>query len=81
MTVLYSILYPRPEQNINLKIRQGSDAHIRQLDHVTTYIMIEQRLHEWGVKMSVATIDFMKAVWFHNPQLNLGRAKILWYRA
>ena len=30
-------------------------------DHLATHMMIEQKCQEWGVKMWIATIDFMKA--------------------
>ena len=39
----------------------GFRSSYQTTDHLTTYRMIEQRCHEWGVKMWVATLDFMKA--------------------
>ena len=30
-------------------------------DHLATYRMMDQKCHEWGIKMWAATIDFMKA--------------------
>ena len=30
-------------------------------DHLATYRLIEQKCHEWGIKMWTATVDFTKA--------------------
>ena len=38
--------------------------------------MIDQKCHEWGIKMWAATIDFTKA----HPQINLGRLLKKLYR-
>ena len=45
------------------KTRQDSEAHTRHqtTEHFATYRMIEQKCHEWGIKMWTATIDFTKA--------------------
>ena len=45
------------------KTRQDSEAHTRHqtTDHFATYRMIEQKCHEWRIKMWTATIDFTKA--------------------
>ena len=59
-TVLYSRLYPRLDQ-IQSEDQAGFRRTYQAMDHLTTYRMIEQRCQEWGVKMWVATIDFMKA--------------------
>ena len=31
------------------------------LDHLATYRLLDQKCREWGIKMSVAAVDFMKA--------------------
>ena len=61
-TVLYSRLYPSFDQ-IQAEDHKGSRSSYQTMDHLATYRMVDQRCHEWGVKMWVATIDFMKA--FH----------------
>ena len=30
-------------------------------DHLATYRLIEQKCHEWGIKMWTSTVDFTKA--------------------
>ena len=62
-TVLYSRLYPRLDQ-IQAEDQAGFRSSYQTTDHLATYRMIDQRCDEWGVKMWVATIDFMKA--FHS---------------
>ena len=59
-TVLYSRLYPRLDQ-IQSEDQAGFRRTYQAMDHLTTYRMIEQKCHEWGVEIWVATIDFMKA--------------------
>ena len=39
----------------------GFRRSYQTLDHLATYRLIEQKCQEWGVKMWIATIDFMKA--------------------
>ena len=43
-----------------LKIRAGFRSSYQTTDHIATYRMIEQKCHEWGIKMWIATIDFTK---------------------
>ena len=59
-TILHKRLYPALDQ------KQAEDqAGFRNLyqttDHLATYRMIEQKCHEWGIKMWTATVDFTKA--------------------
>ena len=58
-----TILYGR--KNPALDQKQAEDqAGFRnsyQTTHLATYRMIEQRCHEWGIKMWKATVDFTKA--------------------
>ena len=66
-TVLYGRLFPRLDQ-----IQSEDQARFRRtcqaMDHMTPYRMIEQRCHEWGFKIWVATNDVMKA--FDSMTLN-----------
>ena len=59
-TILYSRLYTRVDQ-FQAEDQAGFRCTYHAMDHLATYRMIEQRCHEWRVKMWVATIDFMKA--------------------
>ena len=59
-TVLYNRLCPRLEQ-IQSEDQGGFRRAYQALDHLATYRMIEQKCQGWGVKMWIATIDFMKA--------------------
>ena len=58
-TILYGRLYPMFDQ------KQAEDAGFRKTyqttDHLATYRLIEQKCHEWGIKMWTATVDFTKA--------------------
>ena len=59
-TILYRRLYPRLDQEQAVdKARFRSSYQIT--DHLATYRMIEQKCHEWCIKMWTATIDFTKA--------------------
>ena len=59
-TILYSRLYPRLDQ-IQEEDQAGFRSSYQTTDHLATYRMIEQKCHEWGIKMWTATIDFTKA--------------------
>ena len=59
-TILYSRLYPRLDQK-QAEDQAGFRSSYQTTDHLATYRMIEQKCHEWGNKMWVATIDFTKA--------------------
>ena len=59
-TILSSRLYPRLDQ------KQAEDqarfrSSYQTTDHLATCRMIEQKCHEWGIKMWTVTIDFTKA--------------------
>ena len=59
-TILYSRFYPRLDQ-IQSEDQGGFPRSHQAIDHEAPHRMIEQKCHEWRVKMSIATIDFMKA--------------------
>ena len=59
-TILYSRLYPRLDQ-IQAEYQAGFRSSYQTTDHLATYRMIDQKRHEWGIKMWAATIDFTKA--------------------
>ena len=59
-TILYSRLYPRPDQ-IQAEDQAGFRSSFQTTDHLATYRMIDQKCHEWKIKMWAATIDFTKA--------------------
>ena len=46
---------------IKFKPKKRFRLSYQGMDHLATYRMIEQKFQEWGVKMWVATNDFMKA--------------------
>ena len=82
----------RPEQSPNLYFASAVQTVFRlfcttdfvpgsyhAIDHLATYRMIEQKCHEWGLQMWIATIDFMKA-FDHPSQLYRGLPQNLWYR-
>ena len=59
-TILHRRLYPRLDQE-QAEDQAGFGSSYHTTDHLATYRMIEQKCHEWGVKMWIATIDFTKA--------------------
>ena len=59
-TIMYSRLFPRLDQ-IQAEDQAGFRSSYQTTDHLATYRMIDQKCHEWGIKMWTATIDFMKA--------------------
>ena len=59
-TILYRRLYPRLDQ-IQAEDQAGFRSSYQTTDHLATYRMIDQKCHEWGIKMWTATIDFTKA--------------------
>ena len=65
----------------NLKINQGSDAHIRQWIIWWRSEWLNKRCHEWRSQNVGCDNWRHEGVWFHHPQLNLGRRQNLWYRA
>ena len=59
-TILYSRLYPRLDQE-QTEDQAGFRSSCKTTDHLATYRMIEQKCHEWSIKMWNATINFTKA--------------------
>ena len=59
-TTLYSRLYPSFDQ-IQSEDQAGFRSSHLTTDHLATYRMIDQKCHEWRIKMWTPTIDFMKA--------------------
>ena len=59
-TILYGRLYPRLDQE-QAEHQAGFRSSYQTTDHLSTYKMIEQKCHEWSIKMWIATIDFTKA--------------------
>ena len=59
-TILYGRLYPMLDQN-QAEDQAGFRKTYQTTDHLATYRMLEQKCHEWGIKMWTATVDFMKA--------------------
>ena len=66
-TILFGRLYPRLDQK-QAEDQAGFRKSYQTTDHLATYRMIEQKCHEWRIKMWTATIDFTKA--FHSITLN-----------
>ena len=59
-TILYRRLSPRLDQE-QAEDQAGFRSSCQTTDHLATYRMLEQKCHEWGIKMWIATIDFTKA--------------------
>ena len=57
-TTLYSRLYPRLDQT---RKKRKFRSSYQTTDHLATYRMIDQKCHEWRIKMWTATTDFTKA--------------------
>ena len=60
LTILHRRLYPRLDQE-QAEDQAGFRSSCQTTDHLATYRMIEQKSHEWSIKMWIATIDFTKA--------------------
>ena len=60
-TILYGRLYPALDQK-QAEDQAGFRSSYQTTDHLATYRMIEQKGHEWGIKMWTATVDFTKAL-------------------
>ena len=58
-TSLYGRLYPRLDQE-QAEDQAGLRSSYQTTDHFATYRMIEQKCHEWCIKMWMATIDFTR---------------------
>ena len=59
-TKLYSRLSPRLDQ-IQAQDQAGFRSSYQTTYHLATYRMIDQKWHEWSIKMWAATIHFVKA--------------------
>ena len=59
-TILYGRLYPVLDQK-QAEDQAGFRKTYQTTDHLATYRLIEQKCHEWGIKMWTATVDFTKA--------------------
>ena len=59
-TILYGRLYPVLDQK-QAEDQAGFRKSYQTTDHFATYRLIEQKCHEWGIKMWTATVDFTKA--------------------
>ena len=59
-TILYGRLFPVPDQK-QAEDQAGFRKSYQTTDHLATYRLIEQKCHEWGIKMWTATVDFSKA--------------------
>ena len=52
---------PSSFDQIQAEDQAGFRSSYQTTDHLATYRMIDQKCHEWGIKMWTATINFMKA--------------------
>ena len=59
-TILYGRLYPMLDQK-QAEDQAGFRKSYQTTDHLATYRIIEQKCHEWGIKMWTAMVDFTKA--------------------
>ena len=59
-TFLYGRLYPVLDQK-QAEDQAGFRKTYQTTDHLATYRLIEQKCHEWRIKMWTATVDFTKA--------------------
>ena len=59
-TILYGRLYPMLDQK-QAEDQAGFRKTYQTTDHLATYRLIEQKCHEWGIKMWTATVDLTKA--------------------
>ena len=59
-TILYGRFCPMFDQK-QAEDQAGFRKTYQTTDHFATYRLIEQKCHEWGIKMWIATVDFTKA--------------------
>ena len=59
-SLLYGRLYPMLDQK-QAEYQAGFRKTYQTTDHLATYRLIEQKCHEWRIKMWTATVDFTKA--------------------
>ena len=60
-TILYGRLHPMLDQK-QAEDQAGFRKTYQTTDHLATYRLIEQKCHEWRIKMWTATVDFTKAI-------------------
>ena len=59
-TLLHNRLYPRLDR-VQPEDQGGLRRSYQPLDHLAEFNFAEQKCPEWGVKMWISTVDFMKA--------------------
>ena len=59
-TIMYGRFFPMLDQN-QAEDQAGFRKTYQTTDHLATYRLIEQKCHEWRIKMWTATVDFAKA--------------------
>ena len=59
-TILYGRLFPVLDQK-QAEDQAGFRKSYQITDHLTTYRLMEQKCHEWGINLWTATVDFTKA--------------------
>ena len=59
-TILYGRFFPMLDQK-QAEDQAGFRKTYQTTDHLATYRLIEQKCHEWRIKMWTATVDFTKA--------------------
>ena len=52
----------RYRTTLHQPLEEGFRSSYQTTDHLATYRMIEQKCHEWAIKMWIATIDVTKAL-------------------
>ena len=60
-TIIHNRLYNRLDQ-AKSEDQAGFRRSYQTLDHLATYRLLEQKCRDWGIKMCVATVDFMKGI-------------------
>ena len=73
----YSRLNPRLDRK---QVEDQAGSSYQTTDHFATYRKIEQKCHEWRIKLWTATIDFTKAFDSITHKINLEIPQILRYR-
>ena len=59
-TILYGRFFPMLDQK-QAEDQAGFRKTYQTTDHLATYRLIEQKCHEWRIRMWTATVDFTKA--------------------
>ena len=75
-TSLYGRLYPRLDQE-QAEDQAGLRSSHQTTDHFATYRMIEQKCHEWCIKMWMATIYFTRRLSIPSHTNQFGKHSIL----